>query len=314
MRLQILAFLAAAVLILGMGYFWVSRDITKKEIPVITKLAEGGHIEAQRHLGMMYEKGKGVDRHDVKARQWYEKAATQNDSHAQRQLGFMYERGVGGSKDIMKAKEWYEKAAAQDDTDAQILLGIMYEEGREDFPKNLVKAKEWYEKAAEQGEMHAATSIGRMYEQGQDDFPQDYANAHEWYKQAALKGDVDAQYSLGVFYLLGQGVHKDHDKAIKWFEKAALDSVYYQNKLGDFYNYGDEKAYIRPQYAKAREWYEKAASKDHIISQLTLAKMYEKGTGIRQDKTKAKEWYGKACDLGQKHGCEDYRRLNEETP
>lgn len=314
MRLQIVAFLAAAVLILGMGYFWVSKDITKKDVKVITQLAEDGHLEAQRHLGMIYAKGQGVDRHDVKAIQWYEKAAIQNDAKAQRQLGVMYEKGLGVSKDAIKAKDWYEKAAEQEDASAQVLLGLMYEEGREGISKNLVKAKEWYEKAADQGEIHAATLLGRMYEEGEDNFPQDYVKAHDWYKKAAQKGEADAQYQLGIFYLLGQGVHKDAKKAVQWFEKAALDSTYYQNKLGDFYHHGDAKAFIEPQYAKAREWYEKAASKEHIISQLTLAKMYEKGAGIRQDKEKAKEWYGRACDQGKKHGCDDYRRLNEESP
>lgn len=311
MRRQLVAFFAVTVLILILSYFWVSKDITKQDALTITKLAEEGHIVAQRHLGVMYESGKGVDRHAVKAKQWFEKAAAQNDAYAQRQLGVMYETGVAVSKNMLKAKEWYEKAAAQDDTDAQIRLGKMYEEGREGFPIDMMKAKEWYEQAVQQGEIHAATFIGSLYEKGQENFPQDYVKAHEWYKQAANKGDIDAQYKLGVLYLLGQGTHRDEGKAIEWFEKAAQDSAYYQNKLGDLYHHGDAKGLFYPQYAKAREWYEKAALKEHILSQLTLAKMYEQGAGIRQDKEKAKEWYGKACDQGHLYGCEDYKRLNE---
>jgi TPR repeat protein len=51
---------------------------------------------AQNDLGFMYEKGRGVPQNDVKAVEWYSKAANQNDARGKTNLGFMYENGRGG--------------------------------------------------------------------------------------------------------------------------------------------------------------------------------------------------------------------------
>lgn len=64
-------------------------------------------------------------------------------------------------------------------------------------------------------------------------------------------------------------------------------------------------------YAKAVEWYEKAAAQGHAAAQSNLGVMYVNGRGVRQNKTTAKEWFGKACDNGDQDGCAAYRELNE---
>ena len=64
-------------------------------------------------------------------------------------------------------------------------------------------------------------------------------------------------------------------------------------------------------YAKARQWYEKAAAQGFAPAQNNLGSMYSKGRGVRQNKRTAKEWYGKACDNGFQTGCNNYRKLNE---
>ena len=44
------------------------------------KAAEQGYAKAQFNLGMMYRRGEGVEQSDVKAVEWYLKAAEQMDS------------------------------------------------------------------------------------------------------------------------------------------------------------------------------------------------------------------------------------------
>ncbi len=61
----------------------------------------------------MYEYGRGIQKDDVKAFEWYSKAAAQGDPSAQFNLGLMYLNGQGVQKDDIKAFEWYSKAAAQ---------------------------------------------------------------------------------------------------------------------------------------------------------------------------------------------------------
>src|SRR5262249_13462672 len=51
-------------------------------------------------------------------------------------------------------------------------------------------------------------------------------------------------------------------------------------------------------YAKAREWFEKAAAKDHAGAMANLGWLHENGQGVPQDYAKAREWYEKATDKG----------------
>jgi uncharacterized protein len=55
---------------------------------------------------------------------------------------------------------------------------------------------------------------------------------------------------------------------------------------------------VAQDYAKAREWYEKAASKGDAISMTSLGWLYEHGQGVVQDHAQAREWYEKASAAG----------------
>lgn len=59
--------------------------------------AEGpqGYRDAKKHLGIMYEEGRGVARNDVEARLWYEKAAAKDCPFSQYRLAKMHETGRG---------------------------------------------------------------------------------------------------------------------------------------------------------------------------------------------------------------------------
>jgi hypothetical protein len=70
----------------------------------------------------MYGKGKGTDRDDVEAFNWYLKAAEQGHPNAQYNLGVIYAKGRGIKPDIEEAKKWYRKAAEQGDENAQTAL------------------------------------------------------------------------------------------------------------------------------------------------------------------------------------------------
>lgn len=63
---------------------------------------------------------------------------------------------------------------------------------------------------------------------------------------------------------------------------------------------------VRQDYAKAKEWYEKAALQGNEEAQFSLGVLYEEGAGVRQNKATAKEWFGKACDNGNQKGCDAY--------
>ena len=51
-------------------------------------------------------------------------------------------------------------------------------------------------------------------------------------------------------------------------------------------------------YAKAREWYEKAAAAGNVDAMISLGLLYNSGQGVAQDYAKARELYQKAADRG----------------
>jgi TPR repeat protein len=65
--------------------------------------------------------------------------------------------------------------------------------------------------------------------------------------------------------------------------------------LGTFYQGGDP---VPQDYAKAREWYEKSAAKDHVLAALAMSNLgglFANGQGVPQDYAKAREWWEKAA-------------------
>jgi TPR repeat protein len=138
---------------------------------------------------------------------------------AQYSLGFMYAKGLGIHKDEIRAVEWFQKAADQGDIKAQYSLGFMYLKGL-GIHKDEVKALKWYQKAADQGDMRAQHNLGAMYTNGQG-VAKDQVRGVEWFQKAAIQGDIKAQYYLGVAYSYGRGVAKDEVKAREWYQKAA---------------------------------------------------------------------------------------------
>jgi TPR repeat protein len=88
-------------------------------------------------------------------------------------------------------------------------------------------------------------------------------------------------------------VAQDYAKAREWYEKAAAkDEASALVNLGVLYDNGQG---VAQDYAKAREWYEKAAAKDEASALVNLGLLYANGQGVAQDYAKAREWYEKAA-------------------
>jgi len=87
--------------------------------------------------------------------------------------------------------------------------------------------------------------------------------------------------SLVSLYADGQGVVQDFAKAREWAEKAAdKGDARAMAQLGWLYANGPD---VAPDYAKAREWYEKAADKGDAYAMAQLGWFYSKGQGVVQD-------------------------------
>lgn len=94
-------------------------ELMPEIVSLYEKSAKQDFNEAQYYLGVMYDKGRGVDNDDLKARAWYKVAATNGHSIAQFNYAVFLMQGRGGSKNAKEAWEWVEKSSAQGYPSAQ---------------------------------------------------------------------------------------------------------------------------------------------------------------------------------------------------
>jgi len=247
-----------------------------------------------------------------------EKLAAADNSAAQFELHGIYGIGCAVEKNNVKAFEFLEKAALQDNVIAQHTLGSKYRYGWMGASKNEAYAFQLYEKAADQGYATAQYSLGRMYEDGIG-VEKDEHKAFEWIQKAALQGDTSAQYSLGTMYQDGIGVENNKYKAFEWYEKASLQpngdsSVCLKAVttiailLSDARSAEEDKDYFKAsignseatEWAKhAVSWCERAALGGDGTSQYELAWMFFSGVGTSKNIDKAYKWFEKAAMQGQ---------------
>lgn len=109
-------------------------------------LAAAGDHDAQTLLGVLYWRGRGVERDDAVAFTWFSKAAAQSDAEALSYLGRMYEQGEGVAEDTRKAFDAFLRAAELGSKDGQSNLGRAYHRGV-GVRKDLIRARYWYEHA-----------------------------------------------------------------------------------------------------------------------------------------------------------------------
>jgi hypothetical protein len=123
----------------------------------------------------------------------------------------------------------------------------------------------------------------------------------------ARYGDAPAMQLLGWAYDVGFGVAQDYAKAREWFEKAAdKGDERAMTNLGVIYQLGQGVAH---DYAKAREWFEKAADKGDERAMTNLGVIYQLGQGVAHDYAKARELYEKAAGKGDAPAKTNLERL-----
>jgi len=207
--------------------------------------------EEYYNTGLELENIKGEKENQIKAVEWYRKAAEMGNAKAQNNLGICYATGEGVKKDLVKAVEWYTKAVEQGDVIAQSNLGECYFNG-EGVEKDLKKAVEWYTKAAELGNANAQFNLGRCYFNGEG-VEKDLKIAVGWYTKAAEQGYAMAACDLGFCYYEGEGVIKDVEKAREIWGKTSESHMCYDRAV-----YFGEIAYLEEHYPKANRMFDLA--------------------------------------------------------
>ena len=110
-------------------------------------LAQNGETCAQRGMGKLYSKGRGVERDFAKAFEWYRPAAEKGDAESQYRLSVGYGYGLGVEKNEAKAMMWLRKAAENGQKRAQKSLAEGYQDGLHGLPRDPEQAKYWYDRS-----------------------------------------------------------------------------------------------------------------------------------------------------------------------
>jgi serine/threonine protein kinase len=100
-------------------------DSVQQQEAELLKQGNSGDAAGRFYVGRYYEFAAGAKKDPLKAKGWYQRAATQGHAEAQCSLGDCYANGIGASKDLTQAKQWYEKAAAQGNMRAKAQLGAL---------------------------------------------------------------------------------------------------------------------------------------------------------------------------------------------
>lgn len=89
---------------------------------------EGGEVKGCARLGVLYERGHGVEKNYSEAAKYYEIACNRLDATSCFNLGSLYERGLGVREDLIRAHELYVTACDSGEPDAckrQNLVGVI---------------------------------------------------------------------------------------------------------------------------------------------------------------------------------------------
>ena len=123
--------------------------------------------------------------------------------------------------------------------------------------------------------------LGLNYMMGQG-VPQDKGKAVEWWRKAADQGEYRAMYWLGMAYERGDGVAKDDWKALELFRRS---------------DDADWDPASQKLYSLAKT-YRVDAEKGNPSAQFFMGVAYENAYGVERDFAKAAEWYRKAAERG----------------
>lgn len=118
MRTRLIKPLLTLIAVLAAPVAWA------ESIEDIKQHASEGQALAEAKLASAYLLGRdGLEKNEMKAAEWMEKAAKQGLVDAQVVMGALYDRGMGVPNDRDKATQWYEKAAAKGHTTSIAILG-----------------------------------------------------------------------------------------------------------------------------------------------------------------------------------------------
>lgn len=279
-------------------------------------------------LGLCCYNGNGTEKDAAKGAELFTKAAELGSIDAKYYLANAYKTGSGVEVDSEKADELYRtfltEAESAEPADTPEYGRMLYEItccyifglGTKADAENAAKYAKMLLDSGNAGvldtySLAAGYESGKMGAENTGKAQKLYADIFPQVEALANKGISNAERYYAQYYQYGDGgVTQDYAKALEWYEKAAeQENSDAMNRIGILYANG---AGVEQDYTKALEWYEKAAELGNDMAMNNLGVMYANGYGVEQDYTKALEWYEKAAELGNEKAAEYIANLRDQ--
>ena len=174
--------------------------------------AKQGSVTAMYNLGCYYSEGDHVEQDDVKAFEWWQKAADLNHTKAISNVLWAFYNEKGVKRNRVKEMKYVRLAAENGDESSYLYLANSYAYGV-GLVKNPDKAFKWYRKAYDSGNKDAVIQLGYCYSDGIG-VEKNSTTAIKYFEEAAFAGDSSAVTSLNLEY--GWRGLKNYRKALMW--------------------------------------------------------------------------------------------------
>lgn len=215
-------------------------------------------------------------------------------------MGYWWGTGPDGY-DMKKAEAAFQQAADLGSADAWYWLGDLASYGVE--KGQMKQAMAYYQKAADLGSGLGMYGLGMLYRQEKWGIKGDFKKAKGYFQQAIDAGCLAGYIGLGMMYEYGNGVEKDGNKALEYYEKAAdAEDWFVRNNARQCIGllYYDGVKGFEADYAKGLEWAQKAADEGFVNAYYSVGYIYQYPTDSSEpDYAKVVEWYEKAAECGR---------------
>lgn len=275
------------------------REEEARRFEALKEKAERGDVAAQADLASCYEHGKGTPADLDLAFEWYRKAADSGDALAIFRC-WEFKRFKGPATRTM---EYYRyrlpnttviEALERDlatGRDPEKLYCLARVCGAQKGETSASRAFDYALESAESGYAPAQTLVASHYERG-DGMDKNPEKALGWYEKAAGQGDAYAMYQAYRLY----DEKGEHAYAVQLLQKSA-DAAYLPavSRLADMYFDGTT---VGKNEAKAARLYLYGAEHGSSHCQERIAYCYKNGIGVGKDDALSRHWYKKAAEAG----------------
>ena len=87
------------------------------------------------------------------------------------------------------------------------------------------EALPYLKSAATYGDVTSQRLLAYVYFLGENGVKKDFHQARKWFQKAAEQGDAESQFQLGAIYYTGDGVKRNIQASIKWFDKSCKNGI-----------------------------------------------------------------------------------------